>query len=220
VLAFAGDTTWQWWMQGYQDFHRRFWRQVVLWLAKKDESMEGDIWVEMDSRRFFPGATVDFKIHVQGESGKEIESPEAEAKVLSPDGSEKMIPLIDENGTLIGSIRETMEPGDYTLEVKAVTEKGEMKQTSTRFLVVDQNMELDHPAADPTVLQSLAAMTGGKSLLPEQLPELIKELSKKGETLVQKHQTDRSLWDHWWLFLLFLLLLALEWFLRKRWGLV
>jgi uncharacterized membrane protein len=220
VLAFAGDTTWQWWMQGYQDFHRRFWRQVVLWLAKKDESLDGDVWIEIDQRRVFPGTTVEFKIHVRGESGKEIQSPEATATIRSPDGSEKEIPLVDENGTLIGSVRETRLPGDYALRVQAMTEEGETKQTSTRFLVVDQDMELENPAADPTVLQSLAAMTGGNSLVPEQLPDLLKELSSKGEELIQKHQTTKSLWDHWWLFLLFLVLISLEWFLRKRWGMV
>ena len=36
VLAFAGDSTWHWQMQGFGDAHRRFWRQCVLWLAKKD----------------------------------------------------------------------------------------------------------------------------------------------------------------------------------------
>ena len=30
VLAFAGDSTWQWAMQGAIDEHRRFWRQMVL----------------------------------------------------------------------------------------------------------------------------------------------------------------------------------------------
>ena len=35
VLAFAGDSTWHWWMQGYESAFKRFWRQVVLWLARK-----------------------------------------------------------------------------------------------------------------------------------------------------------------------------------------
>ena len=47
VLAFAGDSTWHWWMRGFDELraeHKRFWRQIVLWLAKKDESQEGSVW--------------------------------------------------------------------------------------------------------------------------------------------------------------------------------
>ena len=38
VLAFAGDSTWHWWMRGFDAAHKRFWRQIILWLAKKDEA--------------------------------------------------------------------------------------------------------------------------------------------------------------------------------------
>jgi len=45
VMAFAGDSTWRWWMQGYESAHKRFWRQIVLWLAKKDQAQEGNVWI-------------------------------------------------------------------------------------------------------------------------------------------------------------------------------
>src|SRR5262249_15993213 len=39
VLAFAGDTTWMWRRtpEGIEA-HARFWKQLVLWLAKQDEA--------------------------------------------------------------------------------------------------------------------------------------------------------------------------------------
>ncbi len=52
VLAFGGDTTWHWWMRGFETAHKRFWRQIVLWLARKDQAMEGNVWVRMEKRRF------------------------------------------------------------------------------------------------------------------------------------------------------------------------
>ncbi len=60
VLAFAGDTTWHWVMQGFENEHKRFWRQVVLWLAKKDESDEQKVWIKLQQRRFSPGAKIEF----------------------------------------------------------------------------------------------------------------------------------------------------------------
>ena len=37
VIAFAGDSTWRWVMRGFGSAHKRFWRQIVLWLARKDQ---------------------------------------------------------------------------------------------------------------------------------------------------------------------------------------
>jgi hypothetical protein len=33
-------------------------------------------------------------------------------------------------------------------------------------------------------------------------------------------ETKKTLWDTWWMFLAVVVLLSVEWFLRKRWGLV
>ena len=47
VMAFAGDSTWRWWMHGYESAFKRFWRQIVLWLARKDQAQEGNVWVRL-----------------------------------------------------------------------------------------------------------------------------------------------------------------------------
>src|SRR5262249_60061346 len=51
VLAFAGDTTVRWKRPPEGEVHHaRFWRQVVLWLAKQEERA-GNVWVRPDARR-------------------------------------------------------------------------------------------------------------------------------------------------------------------------
>ena len=52
VLAFAGDSTWRWWMHGRQDVHKRFWRQVILWLAKRDGLNNDSVWINLPQRPF------------------------------------------------------------------------------------------------------------------------------------------------------------------------
>ena len=47
-------------MGGFGDAHRRFWRQCVLWLAKKDEQTEGRVWIRLAGRRAMRGTRVDF----------------------------------------------------------------------------------------------------------------------------------------------------------------
>ena len=55
VLAFAGNSTYRWWNYGRQSEHRRFWRQVILWLAQRDDAAQNDVWIKLPQRRYDPG---------------------------------------------------------------------------------------------------------------------------------------------------------------------
>ena len=52
-------------------------------------------------------------------------------------------------------------------------------------------------SAHPTSLESLAAMTGGQSLAPEQLPELVKRLTQETQHLEVQQETKKTFWDTW-----------------------
>jgi hypothetical protein len=100
-------------------------------------------------------------------------------------------------------------------------EKGqELGTARARFLVFQQDLELDNASADADTLKSLSALTGGESLAPEQLPDLIAKLAAQTTHLEIQQETKKTLWDTWLFFLTLIALLTVEWFLRKRWGLV
>ena len=44
------------------------------------------------------------------------------------------------------------------------------------------------------------------------------ELLDKAKTLTETRQSRQTLYDRWPLFVLFILLISCEWFLRKKWG--
>jgi uncharacterized membrane protein len=70
VMAFAGDSTWRWWMRGYEPVFKRFWRQIVLWLARKDQAQEGNVSAGRVYRgsHFADGRAADRRL-VQGRVG-------------------------------------------------------------------------------------------------------------------------------------------------------
>jgi len=220
VMAFAGDTTWHWWMRGHEAAHKRFWRQVVLWLARKDESMEGNVWIKLPGRRFRPGGRVEFSVGAQSPAGGPVDDADYQAEVVLPDGTKRALTVARGPEQMTGSFRAGEIPGDYTIQVTAAKDGEPLGGTRSRFLVVEQDLELDNAAADATMLESLAAMTGGRSLVPEELPDLIERLAQDAESLEVRTETKRPLWDTWTFFLLLVGLLAIEWYLRKRWGLV
>ena len=222
VMAFAGDSTWRWWMRGHQVEHGRFWRQVILWLARKDESLQGNVWVKLDQRRIRPGQLVEFGVGVQSSNGETITDADATAQIVLPDGSTKETRLANSSGQIAGSFRETQLPGDYTVKVDVSRNGQALGSARARFHVFAQDIELDNASADASALDSLATMTGGRSLAPEELPELIDDLARDSENLVETTEPDtKSLWDYCWPFFILLVgLLGIEWYLRKKWGLV
>ena len=217
VLAFAGDSTYRWRLYGFEEEHNTFWRQVVLWLAKMEEGGSGTCWVTVENNRLMPNDTAKFQIFMRSETGEEIRDFMATARVLKPDANSETVALVSENGVPTGSFRSTDFSGDYTIQVETV-HNGGTKQAMARFLVQDRNLELDDPRAYPTLLSAIATETGGRSVPPEQLGTLIEELLQQSDELIDKRETKRTLFDTWILLVAFILVLSLEWFLRKYWG--
>jgi hypothetical protein len=223
TLAFAGDSTWRWPMAGFGDAHRRFWRPCVLWLAKKDEKTEGRVWIRLASRRAMRGSRVEFALGAEDAQGEPIDTAKFQVVVEKPDGSKADARPAKTESEWVASFRETAEPGDYKIVVAGKDGEAVLGTAEARFLVPDQDLELDRPAAEPSVMAQLAEMTkldGGAALAAEELPDLLKRLAEKPPELKEEVIAKTTYWDTWPFFLLFVGLLGTEWFLRKRWGLV
>jgi uncharacterized membrane protein len=223
VLAFAGDSTWRWPMAGFADSHRRFWRQSVLWLAKKDEETDGRVWIRMAGRRAVRGTRVEFSVGAEDAQGQPITSATLDVAVQTPDGMTANVQPTKFGDNWLATFRDTAKAGDYRIVVTGKEGGAVLGTAEARFLVPDHDLELDRPAAEPTLMAQLAEMTGpagGAALAAEELPDLLKRLAEKPPDLKEEVIAKVTYWDTWPFFLLFVGLLGTEWFLRKRWGLV
>ena len=169
------------------------------------------------------GTRVDFVVGADNAQGEPVESARFDVAVHTPDGR-SVDARPTKNGTQSTStFRETDKPGDYRIKVTAHDGDKELGTAEARFLVPNQDLELDRPAAEPSLMAQLAEMTsaaGGKALAPEELPTLIKHFADEPPKLEEEIVAKVTYWDKWPFFLLFVALLGVEWYLRKRWGLV
>jgi len=222
VLAFAGDSTWHWWMEGHEEAHKRFWRQVVLWLARKDQSNEGNVWIRFEKRRYRSGSKVEFTLGANSPQGEPLADASFEAEIELPGGKPTAVRLRRMAGEVRGAFGDTAEPGDYTLRVTARSDTEPLGETRGRFLVYNEDLELERPVADRTALENLTRTASGEAhvLQPERLTALLAELKEATRRLEVETQIKETLWDKWALFLPFVGLLVVEWVLRKKWGLV
>ncbi|MEM9185510.1 MAG: glutamine amidotransferase [Planctomycetota bacterium] len=222
TLAMAADSTWRWRLEGFGEPHRRFWRQLVLWLARKDDATQDPVWVKLDSRRVARGSRLDLRLGVRGEAGDDAEELRYEARVVAPAG--KTFELATGAGAETTALfADTQTPGDYTVEVRAYDGPTPLGEAAARFAVPDQDLELDNPSAEPSLMAQLAAATsaaGGRAIAPEELPTLFQQFAEKQPELEEEVLARITYWDSWPFFLLLVGLLGTEWYLRKRWGLV
>jgi hypothetical protein len=109
--------------------------------------------------------------------------------------------------------------GAYSLRL--ALEEGEDERVVSRWhdLVIDPNsVEFRDPRVDIASLAAIASATGGRLLGHDELETWAEGLDLRA---LERTLTARlDLWGSIWLFLPLLGLLALEWALRKRWGLV
>ena len=222
VLAFAPQSTWVWAMNGRVEEYQRFWRQVIMWLAHKELDTDKPIWIKVDPRNFSPDANLQVEFGANNDEGKPLSDVEFNVAITKPDGEVVRLPSRISGEQAFAEFRDTAEPGIYRASVTAthggVAIPGD---ASTRFLIDSRDLELDNPAADPALLRDIAKMTGGRVIPHEEFDDFLKGFLENGiPNLTEKHTTRYPLWDNWPFLVLFVLLMSIEWFVRKKRGLV
>ncbi len=242
-LAFAGDSTWRWTSHGQQaeEAHKRFWRQLALWLGGKDQDQKRPVWVLAKERNVFVNQGVDLSAGARGADGQPLADFELETEVVRRDErfqelSTEKLAFNRQADKRTASFKPT-QPGDYLVRVRAMQGKDELGKAEERFLVREpRQLEMRDPVPDRATMQKIAQETGGLVAEPGEFDKVLDGLRKQARTLEDEVRTVSSLWDPLRagplarlglnLSLAALagyavaLLLSVEWFLRKRWGLV
>jgi len=253
TAALAVDTTWRWVRAGpphdprdqdrpgamseSTEAHLRFWRQLILWLARQEEAGKA-LRVELDHRRLAAGKEQGITVQAREvnpgggrDAQKVLKDAEFTVRVRRPGQAEDAAPdsvTVAPEGTdgkFRGIYWKTDEPGEYEVEVAARHQGVDLGLVKTRFMAYRDDSELLNRTANHSLLEQLARTTGGtyrphgglRSLLDEIDPAQSTE-SVKITRLPDWKQPNP--WLQTVLFLLFAGCISTEWFLRRWWGLV
>jgi hypothetical protein len=227
VLAMAGNSTIRWWRHGRETEHKRFWRQVVLWLVHREDLEEHDVWIKLDQRRFNPGSRVVFTAGAKDPQGDELPDAEYRVTVTGPDGRTAPLVVSHDKNQIVGAVEQVKQPGDYAVNVVVSYQGKEIGKAQGEFVVFDHDVELSNPSADHAQLARMAETTarfGGRVVAAEELPSLLDEIRRRPPEMEFevpiKWQIGDTAPDAWTFFLLLVGLFSVEWALRKKWGLI
>jgi uncharacterized membrane protein len=241
TFAMTTDTTedwgWnferEWGENGDNRYFRKFWRNVVLWLAEGSAGANRRLRIETDKVLYRPGEPIHVRARAYDEKLEETQryrltaslhrtgqtAPLQEASLTPRPGeayqgdfatpSLNQLPLAS-NGGGAG-------PRLVPLDVYAYDGETLAARATLDVQVLDDPVEYQDPCPDPARLEQLARDSGGTVLhSAEQLATLLNTYqTAPGQVVVYK----TSLWDHAALWLLLLTLLTMEWVLRRWWGL-
>jgi hypothetical protein len=229
VLALAFDSTWQWCMllDNGADVHRRFWRQVVLWLANRRPV----VWIAADRPRYQLPLLRDGRQRVeiragvdQPVTGEVMDDVDVRARIVMPDGQTQPLRMTAGEDHYIAAADPKVD-GTYTLALTVTSSGREVGRGAGQFVVESPDLEMTRQLADFDLLRAMAARThpaGGKFATLDGLSEILKQIGRHDYRRRREEITSRALTEdgRWNLWLIFCGLLVVEWTVRKRRGLV
>jgi hypothetical protein len=221
VMATSG--TWRWQMsQPLGDMaHDLFWQQLLRWLIADSP---GQVVASTATRTLMDDGRIEVAATVRDKQFMPAADARVTAHFIGPDGISAMVdmlPVQDTPGTF--RVDWTAEKaGSYLTEVTAQQgEQGgaeELGRDVLTFQRTDGVAENFHREQNRELLERLASQTGGQYWRQQDLAKLPSEISYS-EAGISVRDT-KELWNMPVVFLVLVALLAGEWLLRRRWGIV
>jgi hypothetical protein len=222
VLYVAGDELWRLRFNADDRYHSRLWHQMATGLMEKPFTVS-DRRVSLDSGplSYRPGARVEIRARLRDDQGRPLADPHAAVQLWRDGRQVAHLPLVaDPNqGGLLRAVSGALESGAYTVRVEATEIPAAEIKVETSFTVAPPDAgELALLRCQDALLRQMATQTGGRFLREDALgllPDLVKPLNE-GQLI----EDETLLWQSYFWFVPIILLLVLEWVLRKKAGLL
>ena len=240
-VAFTADTTWKWYLpmrsMREQSPYFRFWGQLVRWAAgveAKTKAGGGNAVLRVSRNHTRIGEKpieVSVKVTLD-QNAAASEKVEKVYCVVSADESKttETIPLdpAPSRGLYKGSWA-PKTPGKYVVKLTGIPVKIDPKFSTLPVSVSGASAELDDLTRNDKLLRKIAYTTRGQfadiSAFPDLLDQIIAEqthangpgLDSASQTATSTAARTRRLYNFPILFILFVILLTTEWFLRRKW---
>lgn len=219
VMVYTPSSPWRWQMQmdSKDDSHHRFWRQTVKWLTTAPKSA---IKLDIAKTEYTLKEPVVIEATATDKTFTVTNNAKLRAIVVDENGTRKELQLEQVLGK-DGLYTARFVPGqygEYTVTATGTLDGEDLGKQQALFEVKPSFAEFSDAALNVPLLTNLANMSGGKYYPIEQAGQLVNQISLVESATSEI--TDVDIWDLPLIFGLLLLFLCLEWFLRKRAGLV
>lgn len=222
VLYFASDESWRYRYEVADKIHQRLWNQICRWCMREPFAIESE-YVALDSGEpvYSIGQSVPIRARIRNSAGEPATLPQIEALIKKGESTVATLTLAMESdlpGTYRGQVS-GLVPGDYAVSLVLPGFSVEATNVSTMFRILEPpNSELQNVTRNDSLLAQLASLSGGKYVNENQIGELWEAMKLRHNSKLV--ESDQLLWQSYWWFVPVVLIIAVEWWLRKKAGLI
>ncbi len=228
VTVLTADTTWRWSrllrLAGQSDaLYVRFWSQMTRWLSHRDMvTAQTALQISTDKALYQRGSRVALTVTRNPAvmlPGEEGEKAALELTIYTPDN--QTIPLTPASDvTNVNRWTAAYFPGRggrFQVLARLLRSGSDLANQQTEFLVEGSQIELEDPAPNPALMQQIARTTGGLYAEITDDPAVRKLVeSLPGEPRITSKAQTTQIWNSPTLFIGFLILVTVEWIVRRR----
>jgi hypothetical protein len=239
VLYVGIDNTWRWRWKVGDLYHHRFWGQAIRWAASDKPLVVGNQFLRFGTPQpvYRPGEDVEVVVRFNDALGEVKPDLLAGARIIrlpdNPQEKEQAVALVPlarrpaQPRVLEGKVRD-LPPGRFAVELAipdlsdkllAPAEPGQQARPLRAVFtsLAAENREMIDLGTNWTLLEELAARSGGQVFAAEDSGQLADLLARRSVPDVEHHEQPLYRW--WRLLALVVVLLSLEWVIRKWAGL-
>lgn len=219
VMVFTPNNSapWQLGMPSEDDSNERFWRQVAKWLTTAPKS---SLKLDIAKTEYTLKEPVVIEVTAMDKTFTLTNDAKLRAILVDETGTRKELQLeqvLGKDGLYTARFIPNRY-GEYTVTATGTLNGENLGKQQGLFEVKPSYAEFSDAALNIPLLTKLADMSGGKYYPVAEANQLVNQISLVESATSQI--TDIDIWDLPLIFGMILMLLGLEWFLRKRGGLV
>jgi hypothetical protein len=219
TLFHGFDGSYRWQSSAAGRYYARFWLQTIRFLAQtKLLGQDRRAELTTDRRQYRRGTPVEVQLRFLATQDAPPDEQPVSVVIESGD-SRRTVELrrTEDNAARFIGTATDLSDGSYL--ARLVAPKTEGLAPTTDFTILPPPGEMDRVEVDIAELTSAMRVSGGKLFRASEADALIDDLPP-GRHAPTTRLPDVPLWNSWPVPILFLALLATEWILRKRHGML
>ena len=189
------------------------------WLNAPDDQKK--VKIKTSKKFYSSGEVVEFSAQVYDESFNPVNDAEVKININSKESKDEINLNSIGGGLYEGSISFSKN-GDYFFKGIALYNGKSLGEDKGSFNIGDVDVEMADTRMNYEFLSLLATQTKGQYFSPDKFGELITKLNEINLNSSKEKiiTSEIRLWSDEWLLVIVILLFAIEWFLRKRSGML
>ena len=204
-----------WGTGGTHDVIKGFVANTVRWLVTREE--EKPVRLSTNKTVYRSGEEIFLTVQVYDETYRPVTSALVTSRIRAPSGQSTMRFTDAGEGRYITTSR-FYESGPYRIEAEAVVQGRSLGQDSVELSVSSFNPEFLDTKANSRLLEGLATLTAGRFGPPDSLASIVDSMRFPAQAVHTSKEIELAHLPA--MLILIVVLLSLEWFIRKRRGMV